>query len=378
MYPDFSYILHDLMDTPLDNSFAIFRTYGLIIVFDIILCMYLLKAKFIEKEKLETIPLVVERQILIYFLIFFNILMCLVLGFNFNSIISRINLSEKVIGVFYHNSAKIPVVVLAIGLIVSYFQYKFFMLKYMRKKTFVLSSQIYNLVAFIMLGSILGSIFLGFFEDGNLPNHSINYIEVFQKTNYYGGLIGGLIFGVIYFKFYKLPVFILFDSVAPILMLGYSIGRLACHFSGDGDWGIVNNSTKPTWIPHFLWGCNYPNNVLNEGVVIENMSCKYFHVLNNQVFPTSLYEFILALIGFFILFVNSSKTRTPYFITCLFLLILSIERFLIEFIRVNPKISILGFRLTQAQIISSMMLLISVIFFLQLFLKKKENRKREF
>jgi phosphatidylglycerol:prolipoprotein diacylglycerol transferase len=32
------------------------------------------------------------------------------------------------------------------------------------------------------------------------------------------------------------------DAIAPALKLAYAIGRLGCHFSGDGDWGILNSA----------------------------------------------------------------------------------------------------------------------------------------
>jgi len=36
----------------------------------------------------------------------------------------------------------------------------------------------------------------------------------------------------------------LIDSAAPALMIAYAIGRMGCHFSGDGDWGIFNSAYK--------------------------------------------------------------------------------------------------------------------------------------
>ena len=56
------------------------------------------------------------------------------------------------------------------------------------------------------------------------------------------------------------------DAVSPALMLAYGIGRLGCHFSGDGDWGIKNTAAKPDLIsilPDWIWCYDYPNNVIN-------------------------------------------------------------------------------------------------------------------
>ena len=52
------------------------------------------------------------------------------------------------------------------------------------------------------------------------------------------------------------------------MMLAYGVGRLGCHFSGDGDWGDPNRFEKPLSIlPDWLWAYRYPNNVINEGTL---------------------------------------------------------------------------------------------------------------
>ena len=56
------------------------------------------------------------------------------------------------------------------------------------------------------------------------------------------------------------------DIGGPGMMLAYSVGRIGCHMSGDGDWGIININPKPfSWLPDWLWAYTYPNNVAIEG-----------------------------------------------------------------------------------------------------------------
>ena len=93
----------------------------------------------------------------------------------------------------------------------------------------------------------------------------------------YGGLIGGFVGVSIYLKKKQIPVVHVLDAVAPALIIAYGIGRLGCHFSGDGDWGIVNTLAQPSWwfLPDWLWAYDYPQNVLREGVFIEGCEVKY-------------------------------------------------------------------------------------------------------
>ena len=74
----------------------------------------------------------------------------------------------------------------------------------------------------------------------------------------------------------------------PSLILAYGIGRAGCHFSGDGDWGIVA-SNQPDWwfLPDWMWSYNYPNNVINEGIPIPGCS-KETSVINLQKMYTQL------------------------------------------------------------------------------------------
>jgi hypothetical protein len=68
----------------------------------------------------------------------------------------------------------------------------------------------------------------------------------------------------IYARRKKIPFLHLADATAPGLILAYGIGRIGCHVSGDGDWGIVNTAEKPgwlSWLPDWAWSYDYPNNV---------------------------------------------------------------------------------------------------------------------
>jgi prolipoprotein diacylglyceryltransferase len=75
--------------------------------------------------------------------------------------------------------------------------------------------------------------------------------------------------------------------------------------------------------------------------------------------PTPLYETIFVTILFLILWKLRKKlTIYPGAITGLFLIFNGLERFLIEFVRINTKYTYFGFNLSQAQYMSIFMILV--------------------
>lgn len=172
----------------------------------------------------------------------------------------------------------------------------------------------------------------------------------------YGGLIvgGGMV--IRYFKKHGIPAWHGADSAAPGVMLAYGVGRLGCQVSGDGDWGIVNMSPAPSWIPNWLWAYDYPNNVNGVGVPIEGVrTCfeGYCTVLPQTVFPTPIYETIMCVGLFFVLWGMRKRLAPAGMLFFLFLFLNGLERFFIEKIRVNVKV---WGDITQAEIIASLLM----------------------
>lgn len=191
--------------------------------------------------------------------------------------------------------------------------------------------------------------------------------DPFSGLTIYGGLITAFVASIIYLKWYKMPLLHFMDAVAPGLMISYGIGRLGCHISGDGDWGIVNNSPTPFWLPEWLWKYTYPNNVLNEGVAIPNcIYSDYCFQLAEPVYPTPLYETLAALILFLILWKLRKRIHIAGQLFFVYLIFNGIERFFIEKIRVNAVYTISGLSITQAEIISVLFMIGGVIGFLWL------------
>jgi prolipoprotein diacylglyceryltransferase len=172
----------------------------------------------------------------------------------------------------------------------------------------------------------------------------------------YGGLIMGAIVVLTFAKMKKIPMLVLSDAATPGMILAYGIGRMGCHTSGDGDWGIENISPKPgwlSWLPDWAWSYDYPNNVNRVGeFMTSDQYAGYGTHLVPGVFPTPLYEIVAAVAIFIFLWSIRKRAKAAGVITALYLIFNGLERFFIEKIRVNNKFDFLGVQVTQAEIIA--------------------------
>jgi len=184
--------------------------------------------------------------------------------------------------------------------------------------------------------------------------------DIFSGLTMYGGLIVAAIMVVRYMVRHGIPAFVGMDAAAPGLMLAYAIGRIGCHVSGDGDWGIANTAPAPSWMPPWLWAYDYPNNVIKSGAQIaDGGTCfsGYCTFLDPPVHPTPLYEAIVCAGLFFLLWGLRRRLAIPGLLFAAYLVLNGIERFFIEKIRVNVNVA--G-SWTQAEIIAVLLVLTGV------------------
>src|SRR5450432_1966935 len=152
---------------------------------------------------------------------------------------------------------------------------------------------------------------------------------------WFGGFLAGFGTMIILSRRAGLPLREFLDACSPASSLGYAIGRIGCFLSGDGDYG------KPTSLP---WGMSFPNGVVPT---------------SDHVHPTPLYEFFIWLaIAAFLWHMGSKALRGPKAkgeIFCNYLLLTGLARFLIEFLRINPR-SFFGLSNAQAASLVSILL----------------------
>jgi phosphatidylglycerol---prolipoprotein diacylglyceryl transferase len=131
---------------------------------------------------------------------------------------------------------------------------------------------------------------------------------------WYGGLAFGIAALVLQGWRAKIGAVRTLDLAAPAAAVGYGLGRIGCFLSGDGCYGI------PTKLP---WGMAFPHGIDPTTV---------------PVHPTPLYEMAAALVIGWWLWRRGGKPHATGEILGQYLLLSGIARFLVEFIRRNPKV----------------------------------------
>lgn len=224
---------------------------------------------------------------------------------------------------------------------------------------------------------LLGAKLFDIFENwGDFLKHPNDYIFSAKGLTFYGGLICAALAIWWYARKHKIGFWHLNDALAPTMMLAYSMGRIGCQVSGDGDWGIVNNNPKPfSWLPDWMWSYKYPHNVNEFGdVKIPGCEGKYCNELAFGVFPTPLYEIIVCFLLFLLLMSLRKRLKVPGTMFALYLMFNGMERFFIEKIRVNTRLDLFGFHPTQAEVISTLLFITGLgIWF---YVTKKAKQKR--
>ena len=183
---------------------------------------------------------------------------------------------------------------------------------------------------------------------------------------FYGGLIVAILALWYYFHKNGISFIKVADITAPILLLSYGMGRIGCQVSGDGDWGIDNMQRNPhNWLPDWFWSYDYPNNVNMEGVRMPDCDWgNYCNHLAIPVYPTSLYEIIMATILFLLLWSVRKRIKVTGRIFAIYLVLNGLERVLIEQIRVNTTYNLFGFHPTQAEIISTALIITGTLLYI--------------
>jgi len=197
---------------------------------------------------------------------------------------------------------------------------------------------------------IAGSKLFHLFENWDaFIQHPVDMIFNAGGLTFYGGLLLTIFVLFIYLKKKKIPFLVIGDLAAPALALAYGIGRIGCHLAGDGDYGI------PTSLP---WGTDYSKGTVPPSAMFLNTPiAKNFPngivPDNTPLHPTPIYEFIVAVIIFSILWKLRKNEWIDGKLFMIYLILSGVARFLVEFIRLNPS---LLFGLSEAQLISLLLI----------------------
>lgn len=415
MYPDFYHLLKELfgLEIPL---LGLLKSFGFMVAMAFLAAGIVLTKELKRKEELELLPFTIEDLIIRKKVQWTDYLISGVLGFV---------IGYKVIGMFlnYQDAMADPLsylttgkghmmsgILLSLGLLVwkAYedYQQRKFGTEHKKVKMFP-RHRVGDIAVIAAIGGFTGAKIFNAFEtwDQFIQDPLASLLSSSGLT-FYGGLIVATAALWYYSRKIKMDFRHLCDAAAPALILAYGIGRLGCQISGDGDWGIYNSAyitneqgkvvenTKsfpeqlalhhehvyrqfdpkddiphksfhaPKWLPVWMVAYNYPNNVNNIGEPLAGCQGTYCSVLPIPVFPTPIYEFLMGLIIFGILWRLRKKWQIPLSMFSVYLIFNGIERFLIEQIRVNYKYNWGFMQPTQAEIIAVAIMAAGILLFL--------------
>jgi len=169
------------------------------------------------------------------------------------------------------------------------------------------------------------------------------FAEIFSRAGFawFGGLALGIAALLWQGRTYGIGKLRMLDLCTVAATIGYGVGRMGCLISGDGDYGI------PTKLP---WGMSFPHGLVPTTGPMG--TCAAFGWPSScRVQPTPIYELIAALLIAWVLW-RRGRPESPKPIGQLtgeYLVLTGLARFLVEFVRINPK---LYFGMSNAQVAS--------------------------
>ncbi|OUM90467.1 prolipoprotein diacylglyceryl transferase [Parageobacillus thermoglucosidasius] len=232
-------------------------------------------------------------------------------------------------------------IILAIGV-------AYYLVKGTKYRRHVLDMSIY-----VIIGAIIGARFwhVFFFQWGY---YSQNLNQIFSIWNgglaIQGGLVGGFIAGALYTWYHKLDFFEIADLLAPAIIFGQGVGRIACLLNGDA-------FGSPT-------GSNF-------GLVYPPGTIAYERYGSQPLWPAEVWEGQWDLIVFGLLLILKNRTWPKGFIFLAYNILYSFGRFMLEFLRGDSPRYL--FEWTAAQWTSVTVIILSIIFMIVFTLKAKRE-----
>lgn len=149
---------------------------------------------------------------------------------------------------------------------------------------------------------------------------------------WFGGFVAGITTLLLIARKNGINLPTMLDLSSSAAAIGYAVGRIGCLTSGDGDYGM------PTHLP---WGMAFPNGT-EPTTGINGICLRSGWPENCAVHPTPIYEFIVMMLVFWYIWRRGKRALqhplAPGVIVGEFLILSGLERFLVEFLRINPRV----------------------------------------
>lgn len=199
------------------------------------------------------------------------------------------------------------------------------------------SDQVTNLGVYCALAGMVGAKLFMFIFD--LPTYlrepgRIFSFETLQAAGVYqGGLLLALLFAFVYMHRNGMPKLLTCDVFAPGLALGHGLGRLGC-FAAGCCWGQQCRSP---------WAVTFTNEDAHELTGVP---------LNVPLHPTQIYESLAEMAIFAVLMLRLRQPHRDGHVIGLYLVLYSVARFAVEFLRNHEQDLPFGLPLSITQWIS--------------------------
>lgn len=385
MYPDLSYLFHDIFGSRPDNWLSVFKTFGVFLILAFIASAYILKLELKRKEDEGLLHGSPERTRIgfpaTWGEILQNAFFGFILGFKLPYVIEHFDEFKPDPAAILLSGKGTLLWGLAAAAFFGFLRYwehrkRQLPKPIIKEETVRPHQRVGDITILAAITGLIGARLFSIVEsEENIKAFIKDPLEQLLSGSglaIYGGLILAFLAVTYYVRRKGMKPVHVMDAAAPALLIGYAVGRLGCQFSGDGDWGIPVSGPPPSWwfLPNWAWAYDYPHNVLNEGIQIEGCLWQYCHRLAEAVYPTPLYETFFSLVIFGILWALRKRIRIAGMIFFLYVFLNGIERFFIEKIRTNPDIRMLGFSATQAEYVAFLLIVIGLVGMIWLYIRR--------
>jgi len=206
----------------------------------------------------------------------------------------------------------------------------------------------------IVIASFIGSkIALVFVYPGDFFRSFSSFISLIRSGGvFYGGFIAGVITAILLIRKARFPIWTLGDVYGAALPIGQAIGRIGCFMAGCC-WG------KSCSLP---WAVTFTNPFAHEITGVP---------LHTSLHPSQLYLSLSDLTIFFLLQLLYTRRRFKGQIFLMYAWLYGAARFLLEFLRGDPRGTPLGGPLSTSQVVAIVVVTVSSFFLLRGYLSSR-------
>ena len=202
-----------------------------------------------------------------------------------------------------------------------------------------------------IVGARLWDVF--FFDWGYYHNHLLEIPFVWQGgMAIQGGIVGGVLAGYVYTKYHKIDTWAFADLVAPAIIIGQAIGRIANLLNGDA----FGNPT----------GSGF-------GIIYPVPTLAYQTYGNQPLWPAEVWEGQLDVIILAVLLIFRTTKHAKGQVFILYAVLYSTARFFLEYLRGDYEVVMLG--LKSAQVTSLTVIVVGTILFVWCGMRAKKTAK---